>query len=74
MTHLTPEQFQQYENLRSRYLEEAKSAGFTGQDLTDIQFETISFIYRLLETKANPVAVTPPVVVPVINNLIQPQF
>ncbi len=74
MTNLTPEQFQQYENLRSRYLEEAKLAGFAGQELTDIQFETISFIYRLLEAKAHPVAVTPPVVVPVINNPIQPLF
>ncbi len=74
MTHLTPEQFQQYENLRSRYLDEAKLAGFTGQDLVDIQFETISFIHRLLEAKAHPVTITPPVVVPVVVNPNQSQF
>jgi hypothetical protein len=71
---LTETEFQQYENLRSRYLEEAKLAGFTGSDLVAIQLATVNFLHKLVEAKTQPAPVVTPVVTPTVIEPTQTQF
>jgi hypothetical protein len=64
---LTETEFQRYENLRARYLEEAKLSGFTGQELVDVQVATSNFIHDLVKAKSQPAPVVTPVTPPVVD-------
>jgi hypothetical protein len=70
----TETEFQRYENLRARYLEEAKLAGFTGQDLVDVQLATSNFLHDLVRTKTQSTSIVAPAITPTVVDTNAQQF